>query len=354
MALVAQEKLPAQRRLIAATIAKMFLERDRRLSSRERSVVAEVIRPLIRDIELRIRQQLAETFATHEDAENISHELFVALANDEIEVAYPILKNSPILSDPDLIDVINKRSNAHRLAIAERGSLSDAVTAALLDSGEANVIETRANNRAAALSPEMMERMLRLSQRIEQIQPPLLQRGDMPPQLAYRMFWWVTSALRHYILEHHKVDKAVLDDVLQHVAERALVMRGRSDDDGDELGAKVAALAKSGRLTESFLLETYRKGDIRLFEAALANLTAISPGTARRIVFETTGQALAIACRAAYMTRAGFSTLFMLTRKMSRGSRVNDPKDLLEALNFYDALATDRARAVLTVWNLDD
>lgn len=276
LALLAREKAPVQRRAIAATIAQMFLERDRRLSSGERTVVTEVIRPLIHDVEIRIRRELAKVLATHEDADSIPRELFVALANDEIEVAYPILKASPVLTDPELIEVINKRSSAHRVAIAQRPGLSDAVTAALLDTEEVDVVVARARNRAAALSPEMMERMLRLSQRIEEIQPPLLQREDLPPRLAYRMFWWVTGALRHYILTHHKLDETILDGILHNATERALVSRGRIDDDSLELAEKVAVLAKSGKLTETFLLDTYRCGDIRLFEAALAKMTGIS------------------------------------------------------------------------------
>ena len=51
------------------------------------------------------------------------------LANDDIEVAYPILTLSTVLLDEDLIEVARNRTIEHQVAIAERPDISEEVSA---------------------------------------------------------------------------------------------------------------------------------------------------------------------------------------------------------------------------------
>jgi uncharacterized protein (DUF2336 family) len=353
LARAALQKPPQQRQAIAGTIATMLIDRDRKLTEKVRGVVAHVIQPLVADIESTLRRELAEELAGLPDAGTLPASLFVMLANDTIEVAHPLLSRSPILRDPDLIAVVRERSSAHRVAIAQRPDLSDAVTGALLDAAEAEVVSARLANRKAVLSPRMIERIVMLSQRMEVIQPPLLQRRELPAGLAYRMFWWVGGALRRHILQRFDVSPDMIDRAVTRVVDRRLAENGRLAEEQRRAEQRIAQLSRSGGLTEMLLLQSYRQGEIAMFEAALARMTEIRAITARRIAFETTGQALAIACKAADVTRPGFSTLFMLTRKMSRGTRVSDPKDLLEAVAFFDMVDRRRALAILALWDGD-
>jgi len=353
LARAALQKPPSQRQAIAGTIATMLIDRERKLTERVRGVVAHLIQPLVADIEHTLRRELAEELAAMPEAGELPPNLFVMLANDRIEVAHPLLSRSPILTDPDLIAIARERSSAHRTAIAQRPDLSDAVTGALLDAAEAEVVTARLANRTAPLSPKLLERIVMLSQRMEVIQPPLLQRQELPAGLAYRMFWWVGASLRRHIVQRFDVSPEMIERAVARVVDRRVTETGRLAEDQGRARQRVAMLARGGGVTETFLLQSYRQGEIALFEAALAHMTEIRPITARRIAFETTGQALAIACKAADVTRQGFSTLFMLTRKMSRGTRVSDPKDLLEAVAFFDMVDRRRALAILALWDGD-
>ena len=51
----------------------------------------------------------------------------VKLANDDIEVAKPLLEFSNVLSDDDLIDIISRQSEEHRVAIAGRANVPERV-----------------------------------------------------------------------------------------------------------------------------------------------------------------------------------------------------------------------------------
>ena len=58
------------------------------------------------------------------------------LANDDIEVAYPILAFNKVLQDADLIEVIRHRTLEHQLVIAIREDVSEAVSDALVRTGK--------------------------------------------------------------------------------------------------------------------------------------------------------------------------------------------------------------------------
>src|SRR3546814_5968999 len=60
-------------------------------------------------------------------------ELQSVLANDEIEVAQAVLERSKVLQDQDLIDVVLRRAEEHRMAIALRNDVSAAVAEALVE-----------------------------------------------------------------------------------------------------------------------------------------------------------------------------------------------------------------------------
>ena len=91
--------------------------------------------------------------------------LIVELANDEIEVAHPILVQSEVLRNAELIEVIRHRTMEHRLAIAMRRSVAPDVSDALVDSGEDEVIERLLENKGAEISAGTMERIVDLSEK---------------------------------------------------------------------------------------------------------------------------------------------------------------------------------------------
>jgi len=107
------------------------------LSKRERTLIFDILRRIISDDEVAVRQKLSAQLADFDDA---SSDLFIALANDEIEVAYPIQIRSRALEDEQLIEVVQTRAQEHQLALALRenipGIVSDALRQHIVESFE--------------------------------------------------------------------------------------------------------------------------------------------------------------------------------------------------------------------------
>jgi uncharacterized protein (DUF2336 family) len=179
---------------------------------------------------------------------------------------------------------------------------------------------------------------------------PLLQRREMSPALAYRMFWWVSAALRRQILGAFRIDEGDLDAMIQHTVQdaNAKVDRGPSE------AAKLAQrLKERGQLTDGSLVRLLRGGHVGAFTGGLAELAGIDEGTAGRIIHCRGFEALAAACRGAGLDRQTFASIFLLRDEARNPARPQPPSRLEEALRFFDGLDRRQARNVLRYWALD-
>jgi hypothetical protein len=154
-----------------------------------------------------------------------------------------------VLQDVDLIEVIRHRTMEHQLSVATRRLVSEVVSEVLVDTGNEDVIATLLQNDGAGLSREVMEYLVGESKRIDRYQIPLAQRSDLPSDLAHRMYWWVTAALRKHIVENFSIDAAELDAALDEATEGALESEVAAIEKPDETEALINRLVDLGELT---------------------------------------------------------------------------------------------------------
>lgn len=345
---LAQDKTQYSRRVIFENINDLFLSSEGRLSDRERALMIDIMSKLLHEMEMQVRRALAARLAQMDTAPRA---LVVMLANDQVEVAYPILRNSRLLSDPDLVEIVRHRSQEHLLVVALRAPLSADVTDALVDYGNEHVIEQLLKNQDAVLSRRALEYLVGESQRVDSFQEPLLSRHDLPSDLAHRMFWWVSAALRKEILSRFTVDSILLDDCLQESARAAIAeATGRRDDHVRRL---IDGLVEANALDYRFLIQALRGSKVSLFIGGLSYLARLDPVIVRRAVFDAGGESLAIIARATGADRNVFGSMFLLLRQTQGTPLETRSHKLEEALQFFDAVTADRARAVLRFWRAD-
>lgn len=341
------------RRALTHSIGDLFSEGGTTLSDRERALMADILRKLIRDCEMAVRRDLSERLAK---AGNPPHDLILALANDEIEVAQPILTDSQVLRDIELIQIIRHRTHQHQLAIAMRRSVSEYVSDALVETGNVDVIKTLLENQDAHISEATMEYLAEESQRVDSYQEPLINRHDLNPELAKRMYLWVSAALRQHILEHFEVHPGQLDDHLEGVAEAISQNPAQHPAPVSATQSATALankLAKKKQITPDFLIQVLRQGEIALFEAMFGALSGLPAPRLQRVLYDSGGDGLALACRALDIPKSTFATIFLLSRKRSPGQTVVNPRDLARALQLYDRAKPQDAKEVIKMWSRD-
>lgn len=85
--------------------------------------------------------------------------VLLVLAHDEIDVAGPILRRSPALTEDDLIDVARRCGTSHMGAIADRTSIPFRVTDVLVLRGDDVVRRVVCRNAGALISDKSFARL---------------------------------------------------------------------------------------------------------------------------------------------------------------------------------------------------
>ncbi|GAA0584396.1 DUF2336 domain-containing protein [Caenispirillum bisanense] len=346
---LAREKSADARARLAATISDLFAEQGRVLTDRERALMADILRRILREIEISVRRQVAQAIASQDD---LPRDLLVFLANDEIEVAFPILRGSRVLQDEDLIEVIRNRTLEHQLAIANRYHVSAAVSEALVQTGRQEVIRELLQNKDATIGEATMEYLVEQSRRVDTFQEPILRRADLPEDLARRMFLWVSAALRTYIVDRFALPPAVVDDLMERAAREGIA---RTVEEGRERPSEKLAerLARHRAITPELLISALHDGEVSLFVSLLARLAEMREPLAKRMLFEPGGEGLAITCKALGFPRKDFSVIFLLSRKARPENARTFKQDHEAAMAFFDRIDTLAAQSVLRQWQRD-
>ncbi len=185
---LAQSKSEGARSQLVDNITDLFLSEEGRLSEHERALMSDILGKLVLQVESDIRKELSESMVRSGiDLPDVA----ILLANDEVEIARPLLERSDLLKDPDLIEIVRMRTDEHRLAITMREEISEQLSDALVEYGNDDVVESLLNNHDSTISKRAMEYLVGESRRVDRFQEPLVQRADLPSDLAYRMYWWV-------------------------------------------------------------------------------------------------------------------------------------------------------------------
>ena len=345
---LARQKSAESRSVLAATISDLFSEDKGALSERERAMMFDILHKIIHDVEMTVRRRLSEKMADYRD---VPRHLISILANDTIEVAYPILSRSLVLQDRDLIEIIQQRTREHQMAIATRPSVSEAVSNALVETGEASVIRTLLNNPNAEISRTTMDYLVEESKRVDSFQEPILRRADLPMDLATRMFMWVSAALRQHILDNFELPEELVDDLLEQTAVAEASALANAQPTGRRKSVALAEkLEAAGMITPDMLITALQQGETSLFIAMFRRVTGLREKLIMRILFESGGEGLAIACKAVGIGKAAFTSLFALSRKARPEATAALQRETRRVLMLFDQISESSARDVLRKW----
>ncbi len=348
---LARDKSSQGRSSLVTAIGDLMDDSGRVLTLQEKALMNDILKKLIQDVARPIRKALAEKLS---QSANAPHEIVNLLANDEFDIASPVLLKSDLLSDEDLVEIVRHRTLSHRLAVAMRRSVSTAVSDALVGTSSVDVIKTLLENHGAQISDATMTYLVQQSESVDDFQEPLLRRKDLPVDLSKKMYLWVSAALRHYIVEHYPVDKTELDitvaTVAEDVAEHDPEALNRSEDAAMALAEQ---LAKRSELTADMLVKTLRRGEIALFEAMLAQMIGLKPQVARKLIYEDGGEGLVIACRSCNINRTDFTALFLMLQRARPTELANNPYQLSRSMEMFDRLKPDTARKVVERWKIN-
>lgn len=348
---LARDKSPDGRRALVEAIGSLSLNEGSQLTDRERGLMFDILGHLVHETEMSVRRTVSACLAELPDA---PRDLIRLLANDDIEIAYPILTNSGVLQDDDLIEVIRHRTQEHQLAITIRQNISENVSNALVETGNENVIRSLLKNTDAKISRSTMEYLVEQSKRVDSFQEPILRRRDLDPDLVKQMFAWVSTILRQLIVDDWDLDPATVDDLLERATAREVQAAAYDARELSKTQQLTENLDAAGKMTPETMLGVLREGEVALFIAMFTKFTGLDETFVRRMLFEHGGNALAITCKAAGIGKAIFASIFALTRNKQSADEEDLRKEARQSLAIFNRTSREKAMETVRRWQANN
>ncbi len=241
----------------------------------------EALDILARDQISVVRQILSETL---KDVTNVSSDVIRRLAMDsEIAVAGPVLEYSPVLTDDDLIEIINSGpANGGLGAVSRRSGVSELLADAIVATDDLTAIADLLGNDTAQIREQTLDDLIDRADTIVLWHAPLVNRPKLPSNAATRLARFVADDLLDQLTARDDLDEETLKAVKSMVRRRidAGPNKGGGEDGGFpgvEPPIEVAKrLLAAGRLDAKVLSRALASGDKLLIRASLSVLTGLS------------------------------------------------------------------------------
>lgn len=241
------------------------------------SVALDILRLMSRDKSIRVRRTLSSGLCT---TPFLPHDVAVHLAKDLEQVALPMITQSPVLGDEDLVDILAEDSMIKQVAVASRPVLSDFLAGAIADTGNSEAVATLVGNAGADIREGTFDRILDSFGDLVIVQAPLSQREQLPERTVGRLYQLADEDLQARILERYSIS----DNLRATFAgEKEMQALAAADTDTD-VAASVDLLHRTGKLTPLIVLRAACEGNMAFVAAAFACLADIEPRTATTLL----------------------------------------------------------------------
>jgi uncharacterized protein (DUF2336 family) len=264
----------------AGKVASIY---SRELMPNERAVAEEIFRLLLRDIDSQVRQALSMSLR---DNPAIPHDIALTLARDVESVAVPMLHMSMVLTDDDLIEIVRSRPVACQVAIAQRPTVSQAVSGALIETENAEVVATLLHNPGSEIAEPELGEVIDLFSGQRVIMDAMAERHVLPPRIAERLVALISENLRLNLALGQHLSPDVADALILHSRERVAMGLWPQEMDAQEVADLIDQLHSRSRLTPSIILRALCEGDFVFVTAALARRADIGIENAWSLVHD--------------------------------------------------------------------
>jgi uncharacterized protein (DUF2336 family) len=305
---LAQDSDDSVRSRLAGKIAGILPGLSADEASKLGQLIYEALDLLARDQVVRVRRIVAEAL---KDVTHAPPEVINRLARDSaLVVAGPILENSPLLTDDDLVAIISESPIKGALAsIARRDRLAGVVADAVAKTGDVEAVGVLLANPSAQIREDTLDWIIERAPGVEGWHGPLANRPGLPGGATLRIARFVADSLLKTLMEREDLDTATFATLRAEVRRRldgpAPGPRAGKDKPGaagigggSGAGAKwkqvladvgkpldaALQLRQAGLLDSLMVLDALTEGDNEFVLAAMAVMADVPFPVAQKIV----------------------------------------------------------------------
>lgn len=328
----------------ARRIADLFLQDAAHLRPNHVALFDDILIDLVPHAELIARAELAERLSLVANAPRV---LVGRLAREnEILVAGPILRRSPVVDEEALIEIARVKGQGHLLAMSERTTLSPDLTDVIVQRGDREVVRRTAGNAGALFSESGYGELIKRASQDGVLTLKIGQREDLSDARLKQLLAGSLDVVRRRLFDVVKPERQ--NAIRLAVAEiTGVPERFESRRDFAPAQRTIVALHAAGNLNEAALLDfakTYRYEET---VAALSAMSAVKIQTLDNLISGDRYDPILIIAKTIGLEWATVRALILLRLGPNR---VPSPADIESARVNFARLMPSTAERVVGFW----
>lgn len=273
---------PERRANAAQRICRTY--RDLPLSDTEMRLAQDLLKFMAKDAIEMVRRALAVTLKNSPD---LPRKVAMQLAADVDNIAVPVLENSPVLTDKDLIEILKSQAAAKIVAVAKRPQVSGKLVKAIVRYGDSRSVAVVAANDGAIIDAETAEDILEFYYDDDLIHEAMISRRDLPATVMEKIITVASEEAALFLNGHKDVSAKQAVDIAVRTRERASMELIHENQPEKELREFSLHMSQMGRLTPSFLIRAVGLGRMSVVKHSLAVMAGISSNKSGLMLFDT-------------------------------------------------------------------
>lgn len=243
------------------------------LSPEERAHAQSILAIMAKDASVLVRRALAVAL---KNSPKLPHEIAVKLARDVETIALPIILNSPMLTDADLVEIVRTCPPAKQVAVASRATLSSAVTGAIAQHAVPEAVQRAVANDNAEFDENGLAIVLDRFAGVSSITSAMVHRHELPLMITEKLVSLVAGEAFDYLVNNHELPPQVAIDLAMGARERVTIDIVEQAVRQKDIARFVQQLNLNGRLSPSLLMRGLCMGHVEFVEHAMAELAGMA------------------------------------------------------------------------------
>jgi uncharacterized protein (DUF2336 family) len=329
---------------VAGRIAGLFLQGAANFGSDHVDLFDSVLIDLVPHTEIPARADLAERLSVLVNAPPavVGH----LAREDEISIAGPLLRRSPVIDEGALIEIARFKGQGHLLAMSDRPKLSPDLTDVILRRGDRDVVRRTAANAGAVFSHAGYSAMIKRAAKDGVLTLAVGQRDDLSDQLLKELLAGSIDIVRRRLFDVAKPGRqAAIGRAMSQISGGAERVESRRDFASAQRA--ILALHRAGELNESALLGFAKTHNYEESVAALSAMSGVKIATLDRLMAGDRHDPVLIIAKAVGLEWATARALILLRLGPAR---VPSPTDIEKVRSNFVRLMPSTAERVVGFW----
>jgi len=335
---------PNRRAEAARRIAELYFEAVATLRPDHVDLFDGALINLVPDTEIASRVELAERLSA---IVNAPRGLVGQLAReDEILIAGPLLRRSPVIDERALIDIARIKGQGHLLAMSQRSTLSPGVTDVIVRRGDREVVRRAAGNAGALFSQTGYSVLITRASQDGVLTLKIGQRDDLSDQQLKDLLEGSIDIIRRRLFEVVKpARQAAIKQAMSEISGAPEPVESRRDFAPAQ--RTILALHSAGELNEAALLGFAKAFKYEESVAALAAMSGVRIAALDRLITGERYDPILIVGKVVGLEWATVRALILLRLG---AHRVPSPTDIESARVNFARLMPSTAQRVVNFW----